>query len=122
MRISDWSSDVCSSDLPILFGLSFGGFVAQAAATRHPGLPSRLILASTACRSVFERKYQAFGAIGGPDARRAAERFWGGAIDREPGVGEDWDRHCRPVYKTTPPDQGIGRAAGRESVGQYGYI
>jgi pimeloyl-ACP methyl ester carboxylesterase len=108
--LAQWGDDLagfCAAleiERPIVYGLSFGGFVAQSAAIRHPDLPSRLILASTACRSVFERKYQAFEAMGGPLARRAAERFWGGAIDQDPTVVEDWDRHCRPYYNTRPPD------------------
>lgn len=108
--LAQWGDDIagfCAAleiEKPIIYGLSFGGFVAQSAAIRHPELPSRLILASTACRSVFERKYDAFEAMGGPDARRAAERFWGGAIDNEAGVVDDWDRHCRPYYNTTPQD------------------
>lgn len=108
--LAQWGDDIagfCAAleiERPIIYGLSFGGFVAQSAATRHPDLPSRLILASTACRSVFERKYDAFGTMGGPESRRAAERFWGGAIDTEAGVVDDWERHCRPFYNTTPQD------------------
>ncbi|MEQ9329916.1 alpha/beta hydrolase [Thalassobaculum sp.] len=108
--LAQWGDDVagfCAAleiEHPIIYGLSFGGFVAQSAATRHPDLPARLILASTACRSVFERKYDAFEAMGGPESRRAAERFWGGAIEGDPTVVDDWDRHCRPYYNTRPQD------------------
>ena len=108
--LAQWGDDLagfCAAleiGRPIVYGLSFGGFVAQSAAIRHPGLPSGLILASTACRSVFERKYDAFEALGGPESRRAAERFWGGAIDQDPTVVDDWDRHCRPYYNTRPQD------------------
>jgi proline iminopeptidase len=121
--LAQWGDDIagfCAAleiERPILYGLSFGGFVAQSAATRHPDLPSRLILASTACRSVFERKYDAFEAMGGPDSRRAAERFWGGAIDGDPSVVDDWDRHCRPYYNTTPQDpEGRSRVVRRAAT------
>lgn len=108
--LDQWGDDIaafCAAleiEKPVVYGLSFGGFVAQSAAIRHPDLPSRLILASTACRSVFERKYDAFETAGGPDARRAAEKFWGGSIDTDPTAVADWDRHCRPYYNTRPAD------------------
>ncbi|EDP65882.1 hypothetical protein BAL199_03619 [alpha proteobacterium BAL199] len=80
-------------------------------------MPSKLILASTACRSVFERKYEAFESMGGPEARRAAERFWGGAIDKDPTVIKDWDRHCLPHYNTRPQDPQVrARAIRREAT------
>ncbi len=59
--LAQWGDDIagfCAAleiERPILYGLSFGGFVAQAAATRHPDLPAKLILASPACRWVFAR-------------------------------------------------------------------
>ncbi len=53
---------------------------------------------------MFERKYDAFEAMGGAESRRAAERFWGGAIEADPSVVEDWERHCRPHYNTRPQD------------------
>jgi proline iminopeptidase len=108
--LAQWGDDVagfCAAleiGKPVIYGLSFGGFVAQSAATRHPNLPSKLILASTACRSVFERKYDAFEAIGGIEARRVAERFWGGGIAEDETVLDDWATQCLPYYNTTPQD------------------
>jgi proline iminopeptidase len=106
--LAQWGDDVAAFcraleiDKPVIYGLSFGGFVAQSVATRHPELPSGLILASTACRSVFERKYAAFEALGGIEARRVAERFWGGGIADDASVLDDWAIHCLPHYSTTP--------------------
>jgi proline iminopeptidase len=54
--LAQWGDDVkslCDSlgiSKPIVLGLSFGGFVAQAYATRHPKHPAALILISTAAR------------------------------------------------------------------------
>src|SRR3546814_15099594 len=42
MRISDWSSDVCSSDLVTVLGHSMGGGVAAVLAAREPGLVARV--------------------------------------------------------------------------------
>lgn len=106
--LAQWGDDVagfCKAleiEKPAVLGLSFGGFVAQSFATRHPEMPGKLVLMSTACRSVFERKYEAFEALGGIEARHAAEGFWGGALENDPTVLDDWDRHCRPYYNTTP--------------------
>jgi proline iminopeptidase len=108
--LAQWGDDVadfCEAleiRSPIVYGLSFGGFVAQSVGIRHPDLPSKLILASTACRSVFERKYEAFEAMGGPQARRAAQRFWGGTIEHDAGAVDAWTQHCLPHYNTTEQD------------------
>lgn len=107
--LAQWGDDLaafCDAleiEAPVVYGLSFGGFVAQSFATRHPDRLSRLILASTAARTVYARKYRAFERLGGPEARDASMRFWGGGI-AEPGTIEDWERHCRPYYNTTPQD------------------
>lgn len=107
--LAQWGDDVaafCDAleiEAPIVYGLSFGGFVAQSVATRHPDRLSGLILASTSARTMHERKYEAFERLGGPDARAAAERFWGGGIE-DPGAIEAWERHCVPHYNTTPRD------------------
>ncbi|NQW12461.1 MAG: alpha/beta hydrolase [Alphaproteobacteria bacterium] len=121
--LAQWGDDVagfCEAleiERPVVLGLSFGGFVAQSFATRHPAMPGKLILMSTACRSVFERKYEAFEALGGADARRAAERFWGGDLETDPSVLDAWDRHCRPYYNTTAQDpEARHRAIRREAT------
>jgi pimeloyl-ACP methyl ester carboxylesterase len=40
--------DVLGVEKPVVLGFSFGGYVAQAYATRHPRHPGKLVLASTA--------------------------------------------------------------------------
>ena len=107
--LAQWSDDVvafCDAleiEAPIVYGFSFGGFVAQRVAVNHPARLSGLILASTAARNVPERRYRAFERLGGPEARAAAERFFGGGID-EPDAIAAWERHCLPLYNTTPGD------------------
>jgi pimeloyl-ACP methyl ester carboxylesterase len=65
-NLAQWGDDVkglCEAlgiDKPIVYGGSFGGFVAQSYATRHPDHPAKLILASTAARVDFPTIFAAF--------------------------------------------------------------
>ena len=68
--------DVLGIVSPIVYGISFGGYVAQAYATRHPGHPAKLILASTAAYMDFEAVYNAFDRIGGPEVAAIARERW----------------------------------------------
>ena len=80
--LAQWGDDVkglCDAlgiERPIVYGGSFGGFVAQSYATRHPGHPAKLILASTAARMEFPVMFAAFERLGGLKAREAAEAYW----------------------------------------------
>jgi pimeloyl-ACP methyl ester carboxylesterase len=55
-NLAQWGDDVrgvCDAlgiEKPIVYGVSFGGFVAQSYATRHPGHAGRLVLTSTAAK------------------------------------------------------------------------
>jgi pimeloyl-ACP methyl ester carboxylesterase len=81
-NLAQWGDDVrgfCDAlgiEHPIVFGASFGGFVAQSYATRHPEHPAKLILASTAARMDFPSVFDAFERLGGVEARRVAEAYW----------------------------------------------
>src|SRR3546814_13189346 len=92
MRISDWSSDVCSSDL--------------IAALHRKGVAE---LANAARRDIR------FGVhrrnIGLPQPVRRG-------VDRQPGVAEP-QRRLALVDGTSRPCDEIGRASGRERVCQY---
>ena len=81
-------------------GLSFGGFVAQAYALRHPEHLSKLILASTTAQWRIDRALDVFERLGGKTARDIAERFWGNATD--PDVVEPYFATCFPLYNQTP--------------------
>jgi pimeloyl-ACP methyl ester carboxylesterase len=59
-----------------VLGYSFGGFVAQSYAIRHPNHPAKLILYSTAPVLLDEPVLDAFEAIGGADAREVAARYF----------------------------------------------
>ena len=77
--LAHWGDDVkgfCDAlgiEKPIVYGGSFGGFVAQAYATRHPEHPGKLILVSTAARMDYQAVFAAFERIGGKEARALAE-------------------------------------------------
>lgn len=61
---------------PIVLGYSFGGFVAQSYATRHPDHPGKLILLSTSPKVERDKVYAMFGRLGGERARAVAEARW----------------------------------------------
>jgi proline iminopeptidase len=92
--------DALGIDKPIVFGQSFGGFVAQRYIARHPGHAARVVLSSTSPHLGLARKLAMFERLGGPAARDAAERFW-----RAPGetTWADYNRVCKPHYNTVQP-------------------
>jgi pimeloyl-ACP methyl ester carboxylesterase len=100
-----WGDDVyafCQAleiERPIVMGVSFGGMVAMAYATRHPEHPSKLILCSTAARVDLGRVHGAFERRGGRAAAEAALRFF-----KEPSAqtAPDYLRLCMPLYSYRP--------------------
>jgi len=74
-NLDQWGDDVRSVcevlgiESPVVMGQSFGGFVAQAYATRHPEHPAALILSSTSPTKNLERNLAVFERLGGERAR-----------------------------------------------------
>lgn len=109
-NLAQWADDVklfCDAigiERPIVLGLSFGGFVALAYATRYPDHPAKLILCSTrAGPPEPEREIEVFERLGGPEAGAAARRFLtGSTIDSD--TFRDFMRLCRPLYTRAPYD------------------
>lgn len=108
-KIENWNLDQWADDLrglieilgiekPIVLGLSFGGFVAQNYAIRHPDRLNKLILASTVARMMPERVFEAFQQFGGYQARKTAEEFWGGPNEENTA---NYMRDCLPLYTRT---------------------
>jgi proline iminopeptidase len=102
-HLAQWGDDVkgvCDAlgvERPIVLGTSFGGFVAQSYATRHPAHPAGLILSSTAARIDFLTIFDAFENLGGIAARQVAEAYW-----NNPSA-ETRARYfavCLPLYRT----------------------
>jgi proline iminopeptidase len=100
-----WGDDVkafCDAlgiEAPVVYGNSFGGMVAMAYASRHPGHASKLILSSTAARMRLQTTLEMMQAMGGARARGVAERFW--ADPDEALVGE-YQEVCMPLYNPRP--------------------
>ena len=91
--------DVLGIEKPIVYGASFGGFVAQAYATRFPDHPSKVVLTSTAARVDFSMVFAEFERLGGSEARSVAEAYWmQPSRDRRAKYFEV----CLPLYRAQP--------------------
>jgi pimeloyl-ACP methyl ester carboxylesterase len=86
---------------PIVYGVSFGGFVVQAYAIRHPDHPAKIVLASTAAHIDYEEIVRAFERRGGVEARRVAETYW---RDPTPERRLKYMEACLPLYRVRPAD------------------
>lgn len=107
-NLAQWGDDVrgfCDAlgiEKPIVYGVSFGGFVAQSYATRHPAHPAKLVLVSTAARPDWPAVFDAFERIGGAPARRLAQDYW---LTPTPERRLAYRAQCHPLYYTRPaPD------------------
>jgi proline-specific peptidase len=107
---SDWNLDRWADDVvalcdalgierPIVFGSSFGGFVALNYALRHPQHPGKLILSSTAAHIDFERSASMVEQLGGLEARHVFEAFWAGPTEE---TYAEYRRVCLPLYTQRP--------------------
>ena len=63
---------------PVVYGHSFGGFVAMYYAIRHPGHGGALVLQSTFGRFDLERIVEGFRRAGGDDIAAVVRRSYGG--------------------------------------------
>ena len=86
---------------PIVLGASFGGFVAQAYATRHPDHPRALILCSTSARHREDRVLDMFERLGGREAREVAATY---LRDTSTETMAEYARLCLPLYTRRPED------------------
>jgi pimeloyl-ACP methyl ester carboxylesterase len=99
---------------PIVLGVSFGGMVALAYATRHPVHPSKLVLISTeaAGGTYRDRRVELFERFGGPEVGALARRRFleaKGHIDQ--ASLDAWRRLAFPLYTRTPRDPDMARRA-----------
>ena len=127
--LAQWADDVrgfCEAlgiASPIVYGASFGGTVALAYATRHPGHPAKLILASTeaAGDTHLERRVALFERFGGSEVGALARRrFLESHGHADVGAVETWLRLAFPLYTRTPRDPDVARrAVHRPEVAQW---
>jgi proline iminopeptidase len=122
--LAQWGDDVralCDAlgiEKPIVLGTSFGGFVAQSYATRHPGHAAKLILITTAAKVEFPEIYAAFARIGGPDAGAIAEAYWSAP---SPETRAPYLATCLPLYsaRNRGPAAWMTRAITRNDTGVW---
>jgi proline iminopeptidase len=116
--LAQWGDDVhafCHAlgiARPIVLGTSFGGMVAMAYATRHPGHCAGLILMSTEAvgGSHMARRIELFERLGGPEVGDLVRRrYLDGKVDAE--MLDAWIRLAFPVYTRTPRDPALVRRA-----------
>src|SRR3546814_11417214 len=107
MRISDWSSDVCSSDLHLV---AFALVVAAATDAVHPlGGVDRVKIGG-------ERPRQRLGTVGFEARQRTRQLVGRGTLGAPPDRG---DTHLLDPFEERLATQ-IGRASCRERVCHYG--
>ena len=103
-NVNQWADDVrafCEAldiEKPIVLGISFGGLVAMAYASRYPGHPGKLILTSTQGHWRLDRVLNGFERLGGAEAREVARRF---LENPGPLTHPDYIRVCIPLYTQT---------------------
>jgi proline iminopeptidase len=110
--LATWAADVKAlSDAlgiqhPVVFGSSFGGFVAQQYASDYPDHPAGMILASTAARvTSLDELVARFREVGGDEVADVVRR------DGEQPTEEtfaEFKRVCMPFLSLSPnPDPGV---------------
>src|ERR1043166_6732017 len=108
--------DVLGIANPIVLGVSFGGMVALAYATRHPAHPTKLILISTeaAGDTHLDRRVALFERFGGPEVGALARRrFLESQGHTDPASVEAWLRLAFPLYTRTRRDPDVAKRAVR---------
>lgn len=123
-NLAQWGDDVrafCETlgiERPVVYGVSFGGFVAQSYATRHPEHPGRLVLASTAAQMDWPAVFAAFERIGGPRARDLARAYW---LTPSDATRKAYRETCYPLYYTRAGDEqdALARTVLHDAVSQH---
>jgi proline-specific peptidase len=123
-----WTLDQWADDLdtlcvtlgierPIVFGTSFGGFVALNYTARHPDGPSRLIVSSTTAKIHLDRSLAMFERLGGAEVRAVAERFF---TEPTKETRDEYQRVCHPHYVQRPlPRELMARVTRRDDVSEH---
>ena len=102
--MEQWGDDVrglCDAlgiEKPLVIGVSFGGFVAQSYATRHPDHAAKVALVVTGPRHDHSASTEGFRRQGGDAAAAAFEAMVG---DPNPETSVAFVTACRHLYTTT---------------------
>lgn len=113
-NLDTWADDVvalCSAldiERPVVLGQSFGGFVAQHYAARHPDHAAAVVLSSTAARVHGEESAARFRALGGSAAEASYRRvFLDGDVSAEAFL--EYLMTAMSLYNPTPSSSDPGR-------------
>ena len=107
-----WSLEVWADDVrafcdtlgigrPVVFGHSFGGYVAIVYGGRHPGHAGGLVLQSTTARFDLARVAEGFRRAGGDEVAEIARREFGG----DPTVTDEEWALVRPLFGRGVPGE-----------------
>lgn len=105
LTLDTWADDVvrfCDAleiSSPIVYGQSFGSFVAQRYLGRHPEHPAKVILSSTAAHKDNALVVETFRRLGGDDAANAAQNFLSDPSDEHRAA---YRETCGPHYTQQP--------------------
>src|SRR3546814_7431433 len=114
MRISDWSSDVCSSDLKEGWDCSFAYIFCSVASIRSAGaveqLLGRVLRMPFAQRRVSEELNRAYAHVSEANFATAAQAL----TDKLTEMGFD-ERSARQAIIETPPEMQLDGAEDRKS-------
>ena len=121
--LDQWADDLrmlCDTlgiERPVVFGTSFGGFVALNYAARHPEHPGKLIVSSTTSKIHLDRSLGMFEQLGGPEARAVAERFF---TEPTKENRDEYQRVVLPHYSRRPqPPELLARVLRRDEVSEH---
>lgn len=108
--LDQWSrdlSEVCNQlciESPILFGSSFGTFVAMKFAMTYPEDIGGLVLSSPSARINHERCYSVFERLGGVEAAAVAQDWYENPSKE---TGKRFGKVCMPLLKSGARDPNI---------------
>ena len=118
---SDWNLDTWADDVavviealgldaPLIFGISFGGWVAMRPAGRHARQSCGLVVAATAARlPPVEQVARRMGRLGGPEAEAAWHRLH--ADPPDPAAARQW---CDPLMSRRRPRADLAAVRARQ--------
>lgn len=109
--------DVLGIELPVVFGVSFGGNITLNYAIRYPDRPAKIIVANCAARINPDASIRMYERLGGPDVAAVAARFYATPGDTR----DEFLRVCSPYFSPLPgrPELGARIVSPRPAVTEH---